>query len=504
MSVNRPLTGAEYIESLKDGREVWIYGEKVKDVTDHPAFRNPIRSIARLYDSLHDGSMPTAETDTGSGGSTHPFFKVSRSSEDLIRSRDAIAHWAKLTYGWMGRTPDYKAGFLGTLGVNDSFYEPYDANARRWYAESQEKVLYWNHALINPPVDRNRPADEVKDVFVHVENENDNGIVVSGAKVVATGSAMTHMNLIANGGFMPIKDKRFTVCAAIPMDSPGMKLICRQSYAAIADASGSPFDYPLSSRFDENDAIIILDKVLIPWENVFQYGDVDKSNMFMRRSGFGQRLTLQGATRLAVKLDFISGLLLKSLELTGTKEFRGVQTRLGEVLAYRELIWSLTEAMVRNPEPWIGGSVQPEPQACDSYRWISTVIYPEIREIIFQDLGSALITDSDTAPVVRPLYALPAGHRWGRIPGVTLIGDAAHLAPPNGEGANLAMQDGAELGRAIAAHPGDVEAALAEYEQAMFPRAAAGAAGEDIYDIMLGDDAPHSWVAMMNDAGQAS
>ena len=117
---------------------------------------------------------------------------------------------------------------------------------------------------------------------------------------------------------------------------------------------------------------------------------------------------------------------------------------------------------------------------------------------------TALITDSDTAPVVRPLYTLPVGHRWARVPGVTLIGDAAHLAPPNGEGANLAMQDGAELGQAIAAHPDDVEVALAGYEQAMFPRAAAEAGGEDIYDIMLGDDAPHSWIAMMNDAEQAS
>jgi 2-polyprenyl-6-methoxyphenol hydroxylase-like FAD-dependent oxidoreductase len=116
---------------------------------------------------------------------------------------------------------------------------------------------------------------------------------------------------------------------------------------------------------------------------------------------------------------------------------------------------------------------------------------------------TALITDSDTTPVVRLLYALPAGHRWDRVPGVTLIGDAAHLAPPNGEGANLAMLDGAELGQAIATHPGDLEAALAGYEQAMFPRAAE-AGDEDTYDLMLGDDAPRSWIAMMNGAGQAS
>jgi 2-polyprenyl-6-methoxyphenol hydroxylase-like FAD-dependent oxidoreductase len=117
---------------------------------------------------------------------------------------------------------------------------------------------------------------------------------------------------------------------------------------------------------------------------------------------------------------------------------------------------------------------------------------------------TALITDSDTEPVVRLLCTLPVGHRWARAPGVTLIGDAAHLAPPNGEGANLAMLDGAELGRAIAAHPGDVEVALAEYEQAMFPRAAEAAGAEDIYDLMLGDGAPHSWIAMMNGAEQTS
>ena len=115
---------------------------------------------------------------------------------------------------------------------------------------------------------------------------------------------------------------------------------------------------------------------------------------------------------------------------------------------------------------------------------------------------TALITASDTPPVLRRLYTLPAGHRWERVPGVTLLGDAAHLMPPNGEGANLAMQDGAELGQALAAHPDDVETALAEYEQAMFARAAAEA-GDDIYDVMFGPDAPHSMVALLSGAGQS-
>lgn len=115
---------------------------------------------------------------------------------------------------------------------------------------------------------------------------------------------------------------------------------------------------------------------------------------------------------------------------------------------------------------------------------------------------TALITDSDTGLVWRPLFTLPVEHRWNRVPGVTLIGDAAHLAAPNGEGANLAMFDGAELAKAIAAHPGDVEAALREYEQAMFPRSARTAAeGNELHELLFGEDAPHSLVRMFNGAG---
>src|SRR3984957_8227880 len=164
--------------------------------------------------------------------------------------------------------------------------------------------------------------------------------------------------------------------------------------------------------------------------------------------------------------------------------FLAYRERGGTVHAYAEL---------KKPADWLAGAdgaSVPARVAAEFGGWA-----PEL---------TALITDRDTAPVVRPLYTLPAGHRWARVPGVTLLGDAAHLAPPNGEGANLAMLDGAQLGQAIATHPGDVEAALGEYEQAVFPRAAEAAGAEDIFDLMLGDNTPHSWIAMMNEGGQAS
>jgi 4-hydroxyphenylacetate 3-monooxygenase len=405
----RPLTSDEYIESLRDDREIYIYGDRVKDVTSHPAFRNPVRMTARLYDALHAPAtrdVLTVPTDTGSDGYTHSFFTTPHTVEDLVADQKAIAAWARMSYGWMGRSPDYKASFLGTLGANADFYQPFADNARRWYRESQEKVLYWNHAIVHPPVDRNRPPDEVADVFVHVEKETDAGVVVSGAKVVATGSALTHYNFIAHYG-LPIKNRKFALVATVPMGVPGMKLICRPSYTATSAVMGSPFDYPLSSRLDENDTILVLDKVLIPWENVFIYGDVGKVQLFTGHSGFIERFTFHGCTRVAVKLEFIAGLLAKALDVTGTGDFRGVQARLGEVLAWRNLFWGLSDAAARNPVPWRNGALLPNPQYGLAYRWFTQVGYPRIREIVLQDVASGLIYVNSSAedfknPDIRP------------------------------------------------------------------------------------------------------
>jgi 4-hydroxyphenylacetate 3-monooxygenase len=159
----------------------------------------------------------------------------------------------------------------------------------------------------------------------------------------------------------------------------------------MSTAMGSPFDYPLSSRLDENDSIIVFDKVFVPYENVFAYGDIDKVNNFFPRSGFLPRFMFHGCTRLAVKLDFLAGLLLKGIEATGSKDFRGVQAAVGEVLAYRNTIWALSEAMARKTSPWTPGYVSPDIEAGLAYRVQSNNLYSKLREIYENVLASALI-----------------------------------------------------------------------------------------------------------------
>lgn len=408
-AVTRPLTGDEYLESLRDGREVWIYGEQVKDVTTHPAFRNSSRMIARLYDALHDPETKevlTCETDTGSGGYTHPFFKASRSVEDMVASRDAIAAWQRITYGWMGRSPDYKACFTGVLQANSELCGPYQENALRWYKECQEKVLYLNHTVVNPPVDRHLPPDKVNEVYINVTGETDAGLIVSGAKAIATNAALTHMNFAFRMG-ENAKGEKFAVAFLAPMNTPGLKLICRPSYEMTAGITGSPFDYPLSSRFDENDAIFILDEALIPWENVLYYGEAQEGLHQLLASGMEHRFCLHGCTRLAVKLDFIAGLLLLAVEMTGIDQFRGVHVNVGEVMAWRNLFWGLSDAMARTVQPSKGDTVLPNHEYAMAYRVMMSIGYPKIREIIENLIASGLIYQPSSAldfktPALRP------------------------------------------------------------------------------------------------------
>lgn len=389
---NEMLTASEYLESLDDGREVYIYGERVKSVTSHPAFRNSARSIGRLYDALHaPESLHTMTAVDPNGYRTHRYFTPSRSSEDLLAARDAIAHWSRLSYGFMGRTPDYKAGFTATLLSDPGFYDPFKDNAIRWYRETASKVLFMNHVLVNPPVGRASAIADMRDIYLHVEQERDDGIVVRGAKMVATSAAISNATFVAQNSAVQYAEGReedFALCFILPMNAPNLKIVCRRSYEASAL---SPFDNPLSSRFDENDAVLIFDGVFVPWENVLIYRDIAKARSFYSKSGFLNRYPLQSGTRLAVKMDFLCGVLVKLLESNGTYGFRGVRTKVADVLGWRNLLWSLTEAMCLNPERRADGSVVPRLEAAATVRYFGTQVMSQIKPVFDTILGGSPI-----------------------------------------------------------------------------------------------------------------
>ena len=287
--------------------------------------------------------------------------------------------------------------------------------------------------LVNPPIDRAKAVHEVQDVFVHVIDERDDGMVVRGAKMLATGSALTHATFVAQNSAVELQEGKaedYALCFIAPMASPGVKLVSRASYELSAR---SPFDAPLSSRFDENDAVIVFDDVLIPWEDVLVYRDVTRATAFYAQSGFMPRYTLQSGTRLAVKLDFLCGLLAAGLETNGTDGFRGVQAAMGELMGWRNLIWALTSSLCHDTQPGPGQSVVPAIEYAVLIRQFGSQAFSQARQIFTEQLGGAPLVIPSSAedlrsrelrPVLDRYYRGSSGDAQERIKLFKLIWDA--------------------------------------------------------------------------------
>ncbi len=392
---NELLTGDEYLKSLDDGREIWFDGKKIKNIANHLAFRNAARSIARFYDQLHDPSVQDElllvdQYDIV----THKFFAPSYSSEELIAARDAISISQRLNYGWMGRTPDYKAAFMGHLGDNANTYgERFSANALNWYKKFARKGLYLNHVLVDPPVDRSKERINVRDVFVSVDKEDSKGIYVSGAKMVATGSMLTHATFVGLAGSITSRlqedrDEDMAIVFMADMNTSGLKMVCRPSYELNAT---SALENPLSGRYDENDAVLILEKAFIPWENVLVYRDIPRAKNFYHGSGFFARYNMQAAVRLSIKLEFAAALLEAGTNCSGTNQFRPIQAAIGEILAIRNIIWSLTTAGAYDTEDIGNGGVIPSNELAAALRYYMARSWDKVRDIYQRYLAGAPI-----------------------------------------------------------------------------------------------------------------
>jgi 4-hydroxyphenylacetate 3-monooxygenase len=313
-------SGKEYLGSLGDGRSVYVDAERVRNVADHPAFRGIARTIAGLYDLAADPAAKMVHTSPETGRPANRVHMIPRSQEDLGARREALTAWARRTNGLVGRGPEHVAGFLaGFASAPDVFARAdrrFGENVTRFYRRVVDEDLFVTYVIIPPQIDRSKTAQGQEERFLQagVCAERDGGIVVRGAQMLGTSSAVSDYLLVSCIVPLKAEDEDYANTFVVPVGTPGLKLYCRPPYAV---GKSSVFDYPLSTRFDETDALTVFDDVFVPWENVFVYRNVE-----MLRAQFFETASHvlgnnQAQVRLVAKMKFLIGLARKIAAQSG-------------------------------------------------------------------------------------------------------------------------------------------------------------------------------------------
>jgi 4-hydroxyphenylacetate 3-monooxygenase len=388
-------TGAEYLRSLKDGRRVFVDGERVKDVAAHPAFRGAARSIANLYDiaaapELRERmTFPSPKT----GQPVQRAWQIPRSHADLRARRLFSETWAEATFGLMGRAPDHVAGFFCGYASTPQFFaaagQQFADNLVAFYEFMRDNHIYCTYAIVPPQVDRSKPAHQQSDptLYAGVVKERDDGIIIKGAQQLATGGVLS--DYIQLSCIQPLQpgDENYANCLAVPVYSEGLKLYPRRPFAR----AGSVFDYPLSSWFDESDSYVIFDNVFVPWERVFIYRNVELSRDQWRKTPSHLLGNHQAQTRYVTKLRFMAGLAQRMNEMTGNAANPAVTIMMGELVALVSIYESMllaheTMGTIRDGVLW------PSPTAYYAASALQSEFNGRMLEIIREMAGSAFIT----------------------------------------------------------------------------------------------------------------
>jgi 4-hydroxyphenylacetate 3-monooxygenase oxygenase component len=395
--------GAAYLESLRDGREVWIEGERVGDVTTHPAFAPLAGELARLYD-LQDAPatrdiMTAVDPD---GARISCSYLMPASGDDLLRRRRNAEIWARESFGLLGRYPDFCAAM--TVGFRDAGDElarldpAFAAHTAAYHRYASQNDLCLSHGLHDPAMDKSRRPEQDPDRCLRIVGERDEGLLVSGARFVTLGPLSNEILVLPS---YPLNEREaeFAVWFAIPCDAPGLKQVCREPFGP----GRSVRDHPASSRFDEPDSLAIFDRVLVPWERVFLARQPAAAGRLFR-SRIMPWATYSSSIQLLAKLELFVGVAHLLATTSGMDGRPTVQAELGELVMYAQIFQSIIRAAevdhVRTP----GGHVAPGPTmhkraliALISERLVSIVEHIGTSALIFTASGA----DRD-APELKP------------------------------------------------------------------------------------------------------
>ncbi|MFN0026155.1 MAG: 4-hydroxyphenylacetate 3-hydroxylase N-terminal domain-containing protein [Acidimicrobiales bacterium] len=382
-------TGEHYLKGLKaSNRELWLGSERVGDVTEHPALQGAAHSMARVFDRQHQCADDCLMADPETGEAINVSHLIPHSKEDLWRRHRGLERIAEVSVGLMGRTPDYKnvtfAGFAGRrnewAGKDGSNAEGAD-NLVAFQKRLRRNDIALTHTLVHPTVDKRngdvpRPGAEVP---LHKVGETKDGIVVRGARILAT-SAPFADEMVVYPGFPLIGDPDglapYALSFVTPMDTPGLVFLCRDSFSV----GGDPFDRPLSTNFDEQDAFVIFDNVEIPKENVFINANVRVYSSVMALAWW-PNIMQQTTIRALTKLEFAYGLASQMSKAIGDYSDLTADM-MGELLTYVEMTRSGLLLAIEHARDYGDGVWFPDERPLAPLRATLTYWVPRAFEIL--------------------------------------------------------------------------------------------------------------------------
>jgi 4-hydroxyphenylacetate 3-monooxygenase len=386
--------GAEHLQSLRDGRTVYIDGKLVDEVTTHPAFCNAAASAARLYDYQARSENIELMTFLPEGGTrrVNRSWQMPRDYDQLVQRRKALQAWAHVSYGFMGRSPDHVAStVIGQRMGLDVFekHGPARAKALADYVEfATRNDLFLTYVIVNPQADRSKDwGAQVEELVAQIVDEDTTGLTIRGAKMLGTSSIMANEVFIAN--LQPLKpgEEALAFSCALPMNTAGLRVLSRKSYEAHAV---SVYDNPLSARFDENDALLYFDNVKVPWERVFVHRDTDMCRAQFHDTPSHVFQNYQSQIRLSVKLKFLVGLAHKITEAIGTTNMPQVREQLGTLAANAGMVEAMLSGMEASGSRR-GEFYLPNRHLLYAAQVITQDLYPRLINLIRDLAGGSLI-----------------------------------------------------------------------------------------------------------------
>ncbi len=393
-------TGDAYIASLKDEREVWLDGQRV-DVTSHPAFQGLLREIARLYDLQHKPEyrdrMTFVSPETGNRVSYS--YLLPRTMDDLLAKRRNSEVWAVESWGQLARVPDFMANVV--VGLYDFRYAlrannaSFEGNVVRYHRYCQEQDIVLTHSIVDPQIDRSSGPTKDPDLALRIVQERSDGIIVRGAKQLATLAPVANEILVYLSASYALREqKEFVAWFALPMATPGLKILCREPLSLHASGHSHPF----AARYDEQDAMVFFDDVQVPWERVFLLYDGELALRGLKSINAWSLYTSQ--IRFHERIRTFIGVATLIAEAIGIDGFREIRATLGELISYAEIVRLGLRGIEADATMTLGGLLAPgNDLALSSF---AAQVSPRLIEIVREIGASGLIMQPNEADLANP------------------------------------------------------------------------------------------------------